>query len=243
MGKSSAPEPTPPKETAAAQTGQNVTTAIAQQMMNNVNQTTPYGSLTYNQTGSYQMTDPNSGEVYDIPTWEAIQALSPEQQQLYNSQTQVGQNLAELAVNASGRLDDLLSKPVDYSSVGGMQQYATPPPPVMQPYGSAQSLAEMLQGAGDMQSGFDRSAMQTGVGGSQDYTRGVTAPSYKARSKPTGRRTATSPMRVPFKAAPGSTGSATFPRYRQTSRRDSTRPALAARVISRTMRVCPAFVT
>jgi hypothetical protein len=180
MGKSSAPEPTPPKETAAAQTGQNVTTAIAQQMMNNVNQTTPYGSLTYNQTGSYQMTDPNSGEVYDIPTWEAIQALSPEQQQLYNSQTQVGQNLAELAVNASGRLDDLLSKPVDYSAVGGMQQYATPPPPVMQPYGSAQSLAEMLQGAGDMQSGFGRSAMQTGVGGSQDYTRGVTAPQLQS---------------------------------------------------------------
>ena len=135
MGKSSAPEPTPPKETAAAQTGQNVTTAIAQQMMNNVNQTTPYGSLTYNQTGSYQMTDPNSGEVYDIPTWEAIQSLSPEQQQLYNSQTQVGQNLAELAVNASGRLDDLLSKPLDYSSVGGMQQYATPPPPVILPPG------------------------------------------------------------------------------------------------------------
>ena len=47
MGKPDAPQPTDPKETSAAQTGTNVSTAIANAMMGNVNQITPNGSLTY----------------------------------------------------------------------------------------------------------------------------------------------------------------------------------------------------
>lgn len=188
MGKPKAPEPTPPKETAAAQTGQNVTTAISQQMMNNVDQTTPYGSLKYNQTGTYQMTDPNSGEVYDIPTWEAVQSLSPEQQALYNSQTQANQNLAELAVNTSGRLDDLLAKPMDFSDAGAMQQYGNVPPPVMQAYGDSPSLAALLSGAGDMQNSFDRNPIQSSIGGQQDYTRGVSTPQLQSTVQANGQQ-------------------------------------------------------
>lgn len=47
MGKGSAPKPTDPLETAAAQTGTNVSTAIANSYLNNVNQVTPDGTLTY----------------------------------------------------------------------------------------------------------------------------------------------------------------------------------------------------
>jgi hypothetical protein len=52
MGKSSpsTPEPPDPKETAAAQTASNKETAYWNAMLNNVNQITPYGNLTYTQT-------------------------------------------------------------------------------------------------------------------------------------------------------------------------------------------------
>ena len=47
-----APSPPDPVATANAQETLNKNTAIYQAEMNNVNQTTPYGSLTYTQTGT-----------------------------------------------------------------------------------------------------------------------------------------------------------------------------------------------
>ncbi len=77
MGKN-APEPPSPKETAAAATGTNATTAVANSYLSNVTQRTPYGSLEYKQTGTKQVTDPYSGAVIDVPQWEAVQTNSPE---------------------------------------------------------------------------------------------------------------------------------------------------------------------
>lgn len=54
----------------------NLGSASAQQAMNNVNQVTPYGSLNYNQTGSY--VDPNTGMT--VPTYTATQTLNPQEQ-------------------------------------------------------------------------------------------------------------------------------------------------------------------
>jgi hypothetical protein len=53
MGKSSPKSPTPPDPaaTAAAQTASNKETAYWNAVLNNVNQVTPYGNLTYKQTG------------------------------------------------------------------------------------------------------------------------------------------------------------------------------------------------
>lgn len=61
MGKSDPPPPPDPRETAAAQTAQNVGTSIANNTMQMVDQRTPYGTLTYEQTGTYEWEDPNSG--------------------------------------------------------------------------------------------------------------------------------------------------------------------------------------
>lgn len=118
MGKSrSAPAPPDPKETAAAQTGTNVATAVAQQHLNNVNQVTPYGNLTFNQTGTYQFQDPNSGDTYDLPTYTATQTLSPTGEQIHglNEQTQI--NLATIGRDQSARIGDLLGRPVDMSGL------------------------------------------------------------------------------------------------------------------------------
>jgi len=114
MGKSSPPDPPDPKETAAAQTGQNVDTAIANAYLGNVNQVTPYGSLTYEPTGSYQMADPqDSSIVRSIPTFTATQTLSDGQQAILDEQQRAQLGLAGAATtaarNVQGALDTQMS--------------------------------------------------------------------------------------------------------------------------------------
>jgi hypothetical protein len=59
-----APSPPDPYQTAAAQTQSNLATAKANQETNMVNQTNPYGSLTYSQTG----TNPDGTPIYQATT-------------------------------------------------------------------------------------------------------------------------------------------------------------------------------
>ena len=115
MGKSSPPRPPDPKETAAAQTGTNVATAIANANLGNVNQVNPYGTLTYDQTGSSSFTDPSTGQTYDIPQFTQTQTFSPEQQQLYDTGVGTQQNLANLAQDQSSFLQDYMAQPFDGS--------------------------------------------------------------------------------------------------------------------------------
>ncbi len=64
------------RETAAG----NVEAARVATAANRINQVTPYGSLTYTQSG----TDP-----YGNPTYTATQALSPDQQRLLETQNRI----------------------------------------------------------------------------------------------------------------------------------------------------------
>lgn len=66
MGKSSPSQPAAPDpvKTAQAQTEMNVETAIAQAMLNNVNQVTPWGTVTYNQI-------PGTGPQFDQAGYDA----------------------------------------------------------------------------------------------------------------------------------------------------------------------------
>lgn len=109
MGKKSdPPAPPDPQETAAAQTGQNVGTAIANTMMGQVDQVGPDGSLTYDQTGSFQWRDPNSGQYYTIPRFTATTTLSEDAQQLRDLDNQSNIALGQLGLNAANRADDWL---------------------------------------------------------------------------------------------------------------------------------------
>lgn len=60
MGKSapSAPPPPDPYATARAQTSSNVSTAVANTVLGNANETGPLGSVRYQQTGSYKLSEP-----------------------------------------------------------------------------------------------------------------------------------------------------------------------------------------
>lgn len=72
MGKSSPPPPPDPKDTASAQTGTNIGTAIANSMLGMVDQYTPYGNLTYEQVGGSPIG--GTGGASTLPGIETIES-------------------------------------------------------------------------------------------------------------------------------------------------------------------------
>lgn len=115
-GKSSAPTPTDPKETAAASTSTNVGTSIANAFMNNVNQVTDDGTLTYDQSGSYTWNDPYTGNSYDIPTFTATQTLSDAQKAIKTEEDGASLNLATLANKQSNFLNEYTDDTFSYDT-------------------------------------------------------------------------------------------------------------------------------
>lgn len=99
------PQPAPapdPAATAAAQSSANKATATTQYELGATNQVTPQGTLSYAQNGTW-----DDG----TPKFTATTALSPEQQQLYNTNTQTQQNLGNIGVDQSAKIGQLLDTP------------------------------------------------------------------------------------------------------------------------------------
>lgn len=121
MGKK-APDPTPPQETSAAQTGTNVSTAIANAFIQNPSEITPDGSTSMNPTGNYSWTDAYTGKSYNIPTFTRTTTLSPAQQAIKTQSDASSLNLATLASEQSAKLKGYLNTPVDLST-GNVENY------------------------------------------------------------------------------------------------------------------------
>jgi hypothetical protein len=62
------------------------------------------------------MTGPD-GQTYKIPRFSQTTTLSPEQQRLYDQQTQLGSSLNNLALSQTQRLADHLGRPIDASGL------------------------------------------------------------------------------------------------------------------------------
>lgn len=106
---SSAPTPPPPADpvaTANAQTGMNKATAVTQFGLNATNQTTPDGSLSYKQIGTWED---------GTPRFQADQTLSPEQQKIHDVETANSLKLGTVGGAQIDRIGNLLSQPVDLS--------------------------------------------------------------------------------------------------------------------------------
>lgn len=116
MSKPKAPAAPDPAKTAAAQTGTNITTALANAQLGNVNQYGPDGSVTYSQNGGQTFTDPTSGASYFVPQYQQTTTLSPQQQAIKDQTDAASLNLGKLANQQSSFLSDYLSKPVDLSN-------------------------------------------------------------------------------------------------------------------------------
>ncbi len=137
--KPSAPKAPDPVVTAQAQTGSNLATATAQSELNNINQTTPYGSSTYTQDGTY----PDG-----TPKWSQSTTLSPEQQNLLNMTQQGETALGNAALGGIGNIQSTFGTPFSY---GG--------PSVTGNVANSGAIASSLPSAGNIQNGVDTSGV------------------------------------------------------------------------------------
>jgi hypothetical protein len=148
--------PTPPNpiETARAATSTNVATGVANAYLGNVNQVTPDGSLTYNQSGNYGWTDPVTGSTYQIPQFTATQTLSPQGQAIKSQSDAAKYNLAGIANAESAKVSGILASPFN---------------PNVSPYpgGDPNSISNLPQASTSFNAGGQ---IQTGLGDAGDIT-------------------------------------------------------------------------
>jgi hypothetical protein len=104
------PPPAPDYAAAARETAQgNIDAARVATAANRVNQVTPYGNLTYKQTGT---------DSYGNPTWTATQELSPDQEQIRSAQSGLNIGLLDTAGKGLDYAGSLLEKPgIDMSKL------------------------------------------------------------------------------------------------------------------------------
>lgn len=114
MGKG-APKAPDPYQTAAAQGGMNRDTAISQQMLNMSDQVNPWGSVSYNQNGMTTFTD-SQGKVVSVPKFTQTTTFSPEQQAIFDKSQAAQTNMAQIAQDQSGRIQQSLSDPFQFNN-------------------------------------------------------------------------------------------------------------------------------
>jgi hypothetical protein len=97
----------------------NVQTGISNAVLNNTNQITPYGSLKYTETGGRYMPDGTW-----VPSFTATQTLSPEQQQIYDSQTALQQKaLGQIAPGVLNNVNTAVNTPLTDNTTLRNQAY------------------------------------------------------------------------------------------------------------------------
>lgn len=111
MSKSSpSPPPAPdPQATASAQSTSNINTAIANARLNRVNQTTPWGSISYTQ---------GPADASGVPTYSSQIQLSPQQQALLDAQQQQQLQRQQLG---SSFLNQVSAQPLNLGALHPMQ--------------------------------------------------------------------------------------------------------------------------
>ena len=112
MSKPKAPPPPDYAAAAQATAAGNKDAILAQTAANRMNQITPEGTLTYEVTGQ----DPSGN-----PTWTATQQYSPDQQAIYQANTDLTKGLLGTAQKGLGSVNQLLSNPtIDESKLAQM---------------------------------------------------------------------------------------------------------------------------
>lgn len=141
MGKKT-PKAPDPAATAAAQGQWNSFTAQQQQAMNMTGQNSPWGSLSYDQSGTQTIIDPN-GKPVQVPMYTANTTLTPQQQAIYD-QTQAAElNLAQTANTQSGKIGEMLNNPFSFENSDAEQwAYDLASPRILEQQGQNQRQLE-----------------------------------------------------------------------------------------------------
>ena len=112
----SQPKAPNPYDTAAAQQSANLGASQASAIINNANETNPYGSVNYKNIG-YETIYDAKGKPQQVPRYQRDVTLSPEQQGLLNLQNQMQTNLGQLGVSQSSRLQGLLGQEMNTEGI------------------------------------------------------------------------------------------------------------------------------
>lgn len=120
MGKSSPSPPAAPDpvKTAKAQGAADKETAIAEAALNRINQISPYGTLSYAETG-YDNTA-------KVPLYTQTTKFSPDQQALYDLNQQFNTQSGQIANSQLDRLNTSLSEPISYDGAPALMSAADP---------------------------------------------------------------------------------------------------------------------
>ena len=119
MGKKSSPQAPAapdPVATAAAQTGMNVNTAIANSYLQNANETSPTGSVSYSKSGYETITDPNTGQQYQVPRFNRDVKLSQGQQGIFDTTEKTQQELANVGLQQTQKIGGILGTPISFDN-------------------------------------------------------------------------------------------------------------------------------
>lgn len=111
--------PVPPDYVGAARTqGElNIQTALANALMGQANQITPFGSQTYRQTGTRMIPGIGGSAGFELPSYTSEIMLSPAEQQKLESQQRIGQGLL-------GKAEERLGQPYNIGGLDQMQAQA-----------------------------------------------------------------------------------------------------------------------
>ena len=111
--KTSTPAAPDPVATANAQSAANEETARLQAKLNRVNQTNPFGSVTYNDLGNDQ--------------YEQVTSYAPDVQRALEAQNSLTAGTSQLALDQLGRIQSNVSQPFSFDGlpqISGQQDLA-----------------------------------------------------------------------------------------------------------------------
>lgn len=139
------PKPPDPWETASAQSSADMFKGAWDFTNKNISEFTPYGSKTYDKSGTNRVYDPFTKQYIDVPTYSSTVKLSPGEQSILDKNTAMRNNMGDLGVSQSARMKDLLSQSV---STAGLQGWNAGPkaPGLQTTFGDAGPIQTKIKG-------------------------------------------------------------------------------------------------
>lgn len=171
MGGKSGPAPPPapdPNVVSAAQTQSNIATATANANLNRIDQTTPYGSLQYQITG----TNPDG-----TPKYTQTQTFSPTQQTQFDQYNALANSLLGFGQNELNTVQGVTQSPLSFDGLTPMQggvnagsmQMGIDVPDYASFIDPAGRIQQNIRNAGPIQNSLDFSGL-TALPGTSDFS-------------------------------------------------------------------------
>lgn len=120
-GKGDSPDPPDYEGAARAQGAANVQTAIANNIMGRPNESTPYGTRTWNQQGTYTIPGADGNPAIDIPLFQSSVNMTPQGQKRWDQEQRIIGQYGNIAEGGLGRIGKSFGTPFKFNSADDLQ--------------------------------------------------------------------------------------------------------------------------